>query len=139
MLKQVPSIVSDDSMYMWRQLRHLDLLDFKYYWEKLQELGPLIDPVESYFDVWEVNGIQFLGMRHRETGEKHGVVREVVPEYGIIEASYKNGQVNGLQRHVYSDRALVCLIKDDTVLAEMYIDDQLQEFGRRGTHAHLLT
>lgn len=138
MLSREPASESREQNFLWRQLRHMSLLTFKKYWDLFEDSCPLFDEENAYFHVWEHEGIKISGMRHKETGERHGICREILPSYGVVEASYKNGKINGIQRLIFEDKVIFCLLKEGKVLADIYLDDQLIEFGRNGIEIGLL-
>ena len=51
-------------------------------------------------------------MKHRDTGQPHGVVRGIMPNEWIIERTYKDGKVHGLNREVHADGVKVSLLKN---------------------------
>ena len=77
----------------------IDLFDV--YWKKVETSAPMIDVANSNYGYWEdEDGWKYYGMRHRVTGERHGIVRWVMPGGFISEASYLNGQETGLKRFI---------------------------------------
>lgn len=51
-------------------------------------------------------------MRHRKTKREHGIVRKVMPNGTISEASYKDGLMHGLRRLTSPDQVKVSLMKN---------------------------
>ena len=66
LLKSEPITDSREVTFLWRQLRPLTLLGFEKFWKLVDEKESLIiDVDEAYYDVWEEEGAQVFGMRHR--------------------------------------------------------------------------
>jgi hypothetical protein len=55
--------------------------------------------MDASFQTWSNGAINFVGMRHKTSGAKHGIVREIdTGKNTIKEASYKDGVRHGLYR-----------------------------------------
>ena len=52
----------------------------------------MLDWDNAVYDEWDaVHAGRYYGMRHKETGERHGIVRWVLPDGCIEESTWKNG------------------------------------------------
>ena len=92
---------------------------------------------DAVYGEWEEENeyqgkIKCRGMMHRKTGEKHGIVQEIWPVGWLKEGSFRNGEVHGLQRIVYSDKVRVQLFKDGNRLATISFDCRFKETFRTG-------
>ena len=82
----------------------------------------LFDPFQAEYAEWqEANGDRVLGMRHKKTKQKHGVVR-VMRNDGITEATYKFGMRCGLCREVTPQRTWIWFCRDDKILSSFQFD-----------------
>ena len=60
---------------------------------------PMLDWENAVYDEWDaVHAGRYYGMRHKETGERHGIVRWVLPDGCIEESTWKNGEFHGFYR-----------------------------------------
>lgn len=93
----------------------------------------MFDTANAYLDVWSADDREkCYGMRHRETSEKHGIVRTVEEGSSIREAHYKNGVLHGLSREVLANSVTVAIYKDGDEVAELVFDRRFQEVDRGG-------
>ena len=61
---------------------------------------------------------KLTGMRHVDTGKKHGYVRQINKGGWIIEGTYKDGVEHGLIRSIHNESILVSLYREKVLLAQ---------------------
>ena len=106
-------------------------------YQRLEPDSMIVDGETEYAE-WdgEHNGDKgkFFGMRHRETGKPHGLIRFVRENGWIYECTYKLGERHGLQIYYYSsDKVNVWLYKNDSLQARFSFDRNFKETGRDGS------
>ena len=92
---------------------------FDLYWKKVHNQS-MFDGNGEYAE-WDDfasdQPVKCFGMRHKASGLRHGIVREVHPNGYIEEASFKEGKNCGLVRYVDKESVAVGLWKDGHQLA----------------------
>ena len=85
---------------MWEETHSRNVEIILNYYDKIEENGRLIDG-ESEYAEWE--GISpgqtkcmYYGMRHKQSGEPHGLVRCISDSGHLGEGSFKQGQMHGI-------------------------------------------
>ena len=76
---------------------------------------PFTDLAVARYVGWRSDKLSpFLGMRHKTTGNEHGVVRALFTDGGNIgEATCKDGACHGLNRWIGKDKVRVQQIRDN--------------------------
>ena len=64
--------------------------------------SPLFD-ANSKYDLWQEDDFFYAGMRHRETGQANGIVRQWKKDGPIWEYTAKNGKFKGACLHINDD------------------------------------
>lgn len=78
---------------------------------------------ESLYDEWQdQKGATCMGMRNRETGKKHGIMRKVWPNEAIWDICYRHGKSHGLTIQYQEKCVHVFLYKDGERLADFAFD-----------------
>lgn len=109
------------------------------YWAKVEKKAPLIDKANAFYAEWANKfGSKYHGMRHRETGQKHGVLQWNLPRGSIFQGSYKDGKRHGLYIVIQADQVNIGLYRENELLAELAFDIDFQETKRAGDYAELL-
>lgn len=109
-------------------------------WVKVEPNLPLIEPANQFFDEWEDDdGVKCDGMRRRETLKPHGIVRCVVPNGNVMDATYNNGLRHGLQVNVTQTHTAIELYKNGEKVSSFVFDQAFQEFERQGNLLDELT
>ena len=104
---------------MWKWIEPISCDLFEGYWNIVDE-GKLLNTDEAIYAKWcnEKYNLECEGMKHKESGREHGIVRWVSPTGIICEACYKDGKQHGLCRWIKKSSVYVSLCKDDEVLAK---------------------
>ena len=136
MLQAPPAEAGEEELQLWNEMARMSLpLFIKYKIDK----EPLFDTANTCLDVWETDDREkCYGMRHKETAEKHGIVRTVEQNGVIREAQYKNGVLHGLSREILVNSATVAVYREGEEVAELVFDKQFNEVERGGEQAHQL-
>lgn len=100
LLKSVPEGANSDCIKIWHTLKPLTVDDFENFWARYKQNDPIIDLDNSTFDEWEEFGKKRLGMRHKTSGKRHGIVRVVENNGSIYEATYRQGKMYGFYRWI---------------------------------------
>ena len=83
-------------------MRPLEMKLLKHFWVLASPESPKLDLMEVVFSEWvDFLGWQNIGMKHKDTGLEHGILRIIHPDEQIEEGTYRNGQVHGLKRVVH--------------------------------------
>ena len=103
--KNAPKKIQD----LWNMLKPLTV---EYLSEKVQLVDAdykLINSEAEYAE-WERYEFECYGLRHKQTGLDHGVVRGVKSKW-ILEGTFKDGQAHGLFRTIEEDSIIINLWK----------------------------
>jgi hypothetical protein len=73
-------------------------------------------------------------MRHRKTKKEHGIVRKIMPNGTVSEASYVNGVMHGLRRLSSPEQVKVALMKNGQEISHFTFKPKLQDFRRIAAH-----
>ena len=116
---------------MWNWIEPISCDLFEGYWNIVDE-GKLLNTDEAMYAKWcnEKYNLECEGMKHKESGREHGIVRWVSPTGIICEASYKDGKQHGLCRWIKKSSVYVSLCKDDEVLAKFAFNLEFTELFR---------
>ena len=98
---------------------------------------PLTDDKVAAFTEWNWDGWQNVGMRHVNTGKRHGVVRRITKFGHIGEASFKEGKCHGLNREISDKKITIELRKDGQKLAHFVFDFNFNELERKDEQGFL--
>ena len=136
MLQAPPTEAGEEELQLWNEMARMSLpLFIKYKIDK----ESLFDTANTCLDVWETEDREkCYGMRHKETSEKHGIVRTVEQKGAIREAQYRNGILHGLSREILVNSATVAVYREGEEVAELVFDKQFNEVERGGEQAHQL-
>lgn len=120
-------------------MRPLDLAALKKYWVLADPDDQRLNLLSVGFTEWvDDQGYEYAGMKDKETGLEHGVVRVVKPNEWMAERTYRNGRIHGLNRLVSENSVRITLYKDGDVMAYFAFGPDLAETERGGPSAHLL-
>ena len=99
---------------------------------------------QAEFTEWQWNGWSNIGMRHKESGKRYGVVRRITDKGDIGEGTFKDGKCHGLNREInYRSRpslgvdqtagikVTIELRKEGSRLAHFSFDYNFQEIERK--------
>ena len=125
-LSQAPSKdqgADEKCVQNWKRLKALTIDDIKKYWHKAElevkrpedEQAEEFDLSECEFTTWETNDSLYIGTRKKDSDRpiKHGVVREIMADGNIFEATFKNGQMHGIGRVINKERILVQIFSSE--------------------------
>ena len=111
-------------------------------WDEISPLAPLMTLQGSKVDSWEEGNTKFIGMRHVESGKKHGFVRQINKGGWISEGTYRDGNEHGLVRSIHNEMVCVSLFRDKVLIAQFQFkikgEDAFKEVDRSGDEWHLL-
>ena len=96
-LKSSPLDASSRCLVLWQKLRPMTIEMLEKFWRKIEPKLELWD-VDCRYEEWLHGSSRFFGMRNKETGRAHGVVREIRSNGFIAECTYKDGKTHGLLR-----------------------------------------
>ena len=71
-----------------------------------------------------------MRLKVNDTAVEHGIVRQIDPVGGIIEASYKRGKVHGLYRLIRANLVRIWICRDGNRLADLRLNRDLKEVRR---------
>ena len=108
MFESTPLSDNEEKKKLWQIIHKNNVAQLIDSYQRLEPDSMIVDG-ESKYDEW--NGMhdshqgKFFGMRHRETGKPHGLVRFVPNEIEgwIYECTYKLGERHGLEIRYLSD------------------------------------
>ena len=83
------------------------------------------------FTEWRSSGWHNVGMRHRVSGKRHGIVRRITNNENIGEGTFKDGKCHGLNREISSEKVTVELRKDGKWLAHFSFTFGFDEIERK--------
>ena len=116
---------------MWQRLKHCTSDLFETFWAMASPEAPKLDySLVDYVRQKDKDGVLKFGMKNRETGKLHGIVRMIEPYSGVYESTFKNGKNHGLSRAVFDDQVSIVLFKDGLELARFHFDKDFVETGR---------
>lgn len=118
-------------------LKAIKPLDTKIFEEFHRRANPKEPPLESYysecvFAEWEDTlGYKYAGMKDKDSGLPHGIVRIYQPYFGsIVMRAYKQGKYHGLSLDIESHHARVDLNKNGDVISYFRFDKNFNEVFR---------
>jgi hypothetical protein len=139
MLKTAPGSADVKATALWRLLKTLPMKLLLTFWDMVEPKDsgqPLTDPVSAVFVRWGDDEGTHTGMRAK-SGNKQGIVRSVDKDGFIIEATYKNNQLHGIQRFILDDRVRVSIFREGRKVAYLHMDKDLNETSRGGPEEDL--
>ena len=114
MFQKKPLSDNEGNKKLWQLIHVNNVAQLINSYQRLEPDSMIVDG-ESKYDEWVGEHGKFFGMRHRETGKPHGLVRFVNEIGTITECTYKLGESHGLQIHYFlSDKVWVSLYKNDS-------------------------
>ena len=123
-------------------MKPLTIEIFEEYWHLVEVTGGKENSLpwpDLIYDEWESEFAgKCFGTRHRLSGEKHGIVRWILPNGCIEESTWKNGQWHGLSRIIESDEIKIILRAKNLPLNEFTFNSNFDETYRKQRNKHLL-
>ena len=111
-------------------------------WDEISPAAPFMTLQGSKVDSWEEGKTKLTGMRHAESGKKHGFVRQVNKGGWIVEGTYRDGNEHGLIRSIHNEMVCVSLFRDKNLIAQFQFkttgENAFEEIERSGDEWHLL-
>ena len=142
MLKQfskAPEGIEETQLVMWNKMSRIKLPMLVKYWAKIEPKLSLIDNSVVAYREWDNQfGTKYHGLRHRETGLKHGLVQWNLPNGSIFQGSYKFGRRHGLYIVIQADQVNIGLYRDHDLVAQLSFDTNFNELKRTGKEVHLI-
>ena len=128
----------------------LKISDFQKYWARIEPKVPLFDLANVEFtewtQTWEMKNrgskekgtfdpekktychFKLWGMRHKKTGEPHGIVRSVCNKGRIFEQSFKDGKFHGFYRKIMIDqKVMVAVCRNHYKPARLFFNKNFEE------------
>jgi hypothetical protein len=130
MLRLAPRNANSTCVNLWSQLQPLNVEWLHEYWAMVDQDSPMMDLENCHYDEWEEQGKIRLGMRHRITGKRHGIVRTIDPNGTVVEATYKNGRMHGVYRWICDEEIRMQVSQDGQGKAVLHINHEFKELVR---------
>ena len=106
---------------IWPLIKPMSVEHFQAFWVTVEQDLRLFDIENAGFEEWE-DGWQHIGMRHMQTGKRHGIARTVTPNGWVHEASFKHGVFHGLKRTCDKQSVIIQLFKEGQEMARFSFD-----------------
>lgn len=128
-----------EAIVFWKMLKPLDLTVLRKFWLLADPKEKRLELKRVSFTTWTDNdGLIYTGMKEKDTGLSHGVVRVIKPDKWVSERTYRKGQIHGLSRQVSKDSVRVMLFKDGEEIAFFVFGLDRLELERGGSSKYLL-
>lgn len=138
MLESEPIGAGEEETEHWNRITPLKVSLLTKWWNKANPEETLdLEKVE--LKQWKDHfGDECNGMKHKDTGKMHGVVRVVKKDDWIEERCYNQGVLSGLFRAIYKDEVIVRFYREDLEMAYFDFDRNLKEKSRYGKEKNIL-
>ena len=134
MLKSEPMEASEGARLFWNELEPLSCELFQQFYAKASPDSPHMDVSNVEYKTWrDAHGYTYTGMKHKDTGKAHGIVRVVKQNDLFQEACYNHGVRHGLNRILSKDFIKLYLNREGLELGFVHFDRSLNEVNRSGT------